>query len=194
MNKWIVGLVATLLFGCSSNPVEQVNYYVLNGANSATNKLGDHTDKTQRILVEDIRLADYLKQSNLAMQLNTNQIFYSRQHAWAERLQVGLEKALMTDLNAASEDFMFIRESLPSKFKISRKLIIQIDHFVATDKSTVLATGSFWYSDGPEEQHYSQSKFKFEAQLGQDGYAHAIEQLRALVTKISQRISNELSA
>lgn len=191
MIKHVVLFVFVFLVGCSSGPVEQVSYYLLSGAQLKKASIGK-PEQLKPILIEEIRLADYLKQSNLAIQLNSNQIFYSRQHAWAERLQVGLERALLEDLNSQSSVYSFHSQKSPLQVPIVARLVIQFDHFVATDDSKVIATGSYWVASTAEVKKYTKSSFQFEAELRQDGFAHSIEQLRALVSKLSQQINQQL--
>lgn len=192
MNKYIIVILALLLGACSTSPVQQVNYFVLSGASISESQPMGAGVKIP-VLIEDIRLAEYLNQSNLAMQLNSNQIYYSRQHAWAERLELGIEKTLLADLNQSSE-FHYSTNALGLATDNLHRLIVQIDHFVATDKSNVIASGSYWIAGAKDEISYNHKNFNLTVELEKDGYAHAVEKMRFLVSELSAQIEQDIRA
>lgn len=191
MNKIILYLAIILLSGCGTSPVQQVNYYLLSGANTDVNPMIEMKDK-ERVYIQDVRLAEYLTQSNLSLQLNSHQIHYSRQHAWAESLENGIEKALLHDLNKGSERFYFVGASEPDFDDVSRKIVIQFDHFIATDQSTVIASGTYWFRKNAEGPNYNQKRFNLNSKLTEDGYPHSVKKLRELLQKLSKLIEQDL--
>lgn len=192
MIRSILLLTLGLLAGCSSTP-QQLNYYFLTPSGEAieTDKAAS-SQEASIVLLEEIRLADYLNQSSLTMQLNDYQLYYARQHIWAEPLQSSISKALLNDLNR-QRDLRFIGLREPSGAEPAFRLSVQIDHFVATDNAEVIASGKYWLANG-DGQLLLDNSFALERSLQRDGYLHAVEQLRGLLAELAQQIGLELVA
>lgn len=192
MIRFSILAIVLFLAACSTSPVQQINYFLLSGASTTETRSQLSSSTKIPVFIQEIRLAEYLSQSNLAMQLASNQIYYSRQHAWAERLEAGIEKALLQDLNS-SPHFHYSTEA-PVDASSTLGLIIQFDHFVATDKSNVIASGSYWITGGSKASSTDQIMFNITTTLDRDGYAHAVEKMRFLVTKLSEQIEQDVQA
>ena len=88
----------------------------------------------------------------------------------------------------------------PEAIDANTSISIQLAHFHATDKSTVVSSGRYWLSginqqiDQNKNLTSSSHIFFFESQLTQDGYAHAVEQLRTLVTSLGTQIEKDIAA
>lgn len=185
MIKSCLMVMMLLLAGCATKPAKNIDYYLLNSADSTINTALMATSSTT-VAIDEISLASYLTQANLAMQLANHQLHYSKQHFWAEPLQNGIQKALLMDLNSASNDISFVALHSAMASKVEMTIGIQLDHFVATHDSMVVMSGYYWVSsknDGKiSQQPYP---FYFTQPLQQDGYPHAVSQLRMLINKLS---------
>jgi uncharacterized lipoprotein YmbA len=194
-------LSVALLIGCTSEPLS-VRYYLLH---TPENKLPNITLVTQPIKTQPIvvlqllNVADYLRQSSLVMQVNQHELHYSRQDVWAEKLQSSFYKALLQDLNAIGQR-NYVASSSPNATVATTTISIQLEHFHATDTSTVVSSGRYWVSadepktDKSKDLVTSIHTFFFESDLNQDGYAHAVEQLRTLVVNLSNQIEKDIAA
>jgi uncharacterized lipoprotein YmbA len=199
-------LSVALLIGCTSEPLS-VRYYLLH---TPENKVPNITLVTQPIKTQPIKtkptvvlqllnVADYLRQSSLVMQVNQHELHYSRQDVWAEKLQSSFYKALLQDLNAIGQR-NYVTSSSPNATLATTTISIQLEHFHATDTSTVVSSGRYWVSadepktDKSKDLVTSIHTFYFESDLKQDGYAHAVEQLRTLVASLSNEIERDIAA
>lgn len=189
-------LCMTLLVGCTSKPLS-VRYYLLH---TPENNLPNTADKTKPIAVlQLLNVADYLRQTSLVMQVDQHELYYSSQDVWAEKLESSFYKALLQDLNTSGQR-SYVASSAPEEIDATTSISIQLAHFHATDKSTVVSSGRYWLSGS--NQQIEQNKnltssshvFFFESQLKQDGYAHAVEQLRTLVTSLATQIEKDIAA
>jgi len=189
-------LCMALLVGCTSKPLS-VRYYLLH---TPENNLPNTADKTKPTAVlQLLNVADYLRQTNLVMQIDQHELYYSRQDVWAEKLESSFYKALLQDLNTSGHQ-NYVASSAPEAIDATTSISIQLAHFHATDKSTVVSSGRYWLSGS--NQQIEQNKnltssshvFFFESQLKQDGYAHAVEQLRTLVTSLATQIEKDIAA
>ena len=189
-------LCMTLLVGCTSKPLS-VRYYLLH---TPENNLPNTTDKTKPIAVlQLLNVADYLRHTSLVMQVDQHELYYSSQDVWAEKLESSFYKALLQDLNISGHQ-NYVASTAPEAIDANTSISIQLAHFHATDKSTVVSSGRYWLSG--INQQIEQNKnltssshvFFFESQLKQDGYAHAVEQLRTLVTSLGTQIEKDIAA
>lgn len=193
MNKLVVIAICLLLTACSTSKVMQVNYYLLNDSSSPEQHV-QINGSSAKVVLHRIELAEYLLQSNLAMQINSHQLHYSRQHAWAEPLTSAISKALITDLNAEQSDFTYMTKNDPIATDHQYELRLQIDHLLATDKSTVIATGYYWLlTKGENNVTNLKKSFNLERKLTKDGYPHAVAQLRELIGQLSNQINRDIS-
>jgi uncharacterized lipoprotein YmbA len=181
-----LSVMALLISGCSSNsktPLE-TNYYLLNSQHITNTS--SNVDKT--VLVEVLELPAYLHQPQLVMQLNKHQLHYARFDMWAEPLQSGFTKALIRDLNINDKSIQFVTDEFQLDDKEFNKLSIRVDYFHPSIASKVILSGVFWLNDDNSGQYKIQQPFTFELLLNEDGYTHAIEQMRQLVTMMSASV------
>ena len=105
-----------LIVGCSSAPVKETNYYLLNNYSSNNYSLDNPLEQNKTLLneksvdnnqsiyvLELAELSEYLNQPYLVMQLAEHQLHYARFHMWAESLHIGIGKALINDLNKQNQ-------------------------------------------------------------------------------------------
>lgn len=190
MSRLLCSLIIILLSACSAAP-PRINYYLLN-SNVPPSPAG-LAGNAIKVELAELRLANYLQQANLIMQLKGNQIYYSRQDAWAENLKVAIAKSLLSDLNQATTAIHYVNYSEPHQDKARYQLVLNLDHFQATDKSLAIAQGSYWLLDSTTDTLLIHKNFALQLELEQDGYPHAVTQLRHLLVTLSQQISDELT-
>jgi len=184
-----------LLISCTSKPLS-VRYYLLH---TPENKVPNTSDEAKPIAVlQLLNVADYLRQSSLVMQVDQHELHYSRQDVWAEKLQSSFYKALLQDLNATGQR-NYVASSSPNAAHAVTAITVKLEHFHATDTSTVVSSGRYWLSindpNAAKNKNLATSShlFFFESELKQDGYAHAVEQLRTLVTNLARQIEQDIA-
>jgi uncharacterized lipoprotein YmbA len=189
-------LCVVLLVGCTSKPLS-VRYYLLY---TPENKVPVISNDAKPIAVlKSLDVADYLRQSSLVMQVAQHELYYSRQDVWAEKLQSSFYKALLQDLNATGQR-NYVASFSPSATHAAVDITVKLEHFHATDSSTVVSSGRYWLSvnerqtDKNNDLATTSHSFFFESQLKQDGYAHSVEQLRTLVHSLSKQIEKDIAA
>lgn len=184
-------LICLFLFGCIS-PNSNINYYLLDSPNADRPAKLELTPENSFVL-EPIQLADYLKKINLVMKIKHNQLYYSQQDVWAENLQTGIYKALLSGVNIQATQSQLFSNTTPGAKQVSKRLWVKFDYFMPTDQSTVMASGQYWLIDGIHlDKSLAGHNFHYVLELHQDGYAHAAEQLSALLGKLSQDIAQQM--
>ncbi|MFW5426462.1 MAG: membrane integrity-associated transporter subunit PqiC [Methylophagaceae bacterium] len=183
MRTTFITLISILLSACSSAPT-QINYYLLDATAVAyENKTELNTSKT--ITLKKLQLAHYLESVRLPLLQNNQGVVYASQHVWAEPLQLSISRVLVHDFKHDSKHNLRL-SSMPNAQNSDFQLQIQIDHFSATDNSTVILSGSYWLN----ENEYS---FHFKRALTADGFNHSVGQQRALISELVKMISVTIS-
>ncbi|MFQ3236037.1 MAG: putative lipoprotein YmbA [Paraglaciecola sp.] len=175
-----------ILFACAA-PVSTIQYYVLNTADDVAPaaKIGQQN----LIMLASVQLADHLNKINLVMRVAENKLYYSEQDVWAQSLQTGIYNALLSDLNSQAEQSHYIALNSPNTKHANKRLIVEFSHFMPTDQSQVIASGQYWLVDSNDLSNTGVSHhFSYTKSLHQDGYAHAVTQLNALLDLLSQDI------
>jgi uncharacterized lipoprotein YmbA len=199
-------LFMALFSSCTSKPLS-VRYYLLHtpeikvsNTTLVTKSTTSTPTKTKPIAVlQSLDVADYLRQSSLVMQVDQHQLYYSRQDVWAEKLQSSFYKALLQDLNATGQR-NYVASDSPNATQAAAAVTIRLDHFHATDSSTVVSSGRYWLSGNNQQIDKvinltsSSHVFFFESDLKQDGYAAAVKQMRTLVTSLATQIEKDITA
>ncbi|GAB2680144.1 ABC-type transport auxiliary lipoprotein family protein [Aliiglaciecola sp. 3_MG-2023] len=185
--------IMLLLVGCATETNTNVQYYLLDNATS----MPVHEDLAQRsttVVVETIELADYLKHAGLSMQLDEHQVYYSKQHFWAQPLQASIQNALIKDLNKNSNTTSFYTPKQVNSSQTDLTLSVKINHFLPTNKSKVVLVGQYWLYNDHHQKDLTPSMyhFKFELPLAKNGYGHAVGKLRNLVEDLSKDIINNM--
>ncbi|MFT4940818.1 MAG: putative lipoprotein YmbA [Paraglaciecola sp.] len=190
MKKLLVMLFCALLQACTSAP-NNINYYLLHTAEAEN--LTKTPIPATKIVLAKIMLADYLRQNSLVLQVNKNQLYYSALDVWAESLEAGISKALLTDLNHQTDNYQYIRYAAPDSKSANYELILEVEHFLATNDSKVIGSGNYWLVDKASGKHVFSDRFYLQEELNKNGYAHAVEQLRSLLHTLSQKINEDIN-
>lgn len=177
-------LVATLLAGCSSDPVQNTSYYLLNNSQTMPTKV---EKKGKVVIVKVLELPEYLNQAQLVMQMNNHQLHYAHFHMWAEPLKAGFSKALLADLNASNGPVQYLADRRRNALDDKTQLYVQLDFFHASSESKVTLSGRYWF-EKKEAAGQAQHPFYFDVNLSQDGYPHSVAQMRALVRRLAGQI------
>ena len=191
----IVALVSIILLAaCGSAPANKTQYYLLNSptATGAVNTDNRHNNNRQPLGITLLALPDYLRQPSLVLQLSSHQLHYSHFHMWAEPLQNSFTQALAQDLNNIDNHFHYIVTPVKNQATAATAVVINITAFHATHQSQALLTGTYWLQgkdmQNPEKEH----NFTLTVALNKNGYEHAVEQMRKVITSLAQKITNSL--
>ena len=185
-------ILSGFLFSCSTNEtMQQSQYYVLTNQviNPFEYSKADANSKVTSVVVNE--LPRYLNQANLVMQMNDHQLHYTHHHMWAEPLQRGLTKALLTDLNALSSNRVFVESNQDASLQM---LFLDIERFHVTDTSEVSLSGYYWLATEAKPLPLNKYAFNISLDLAQDGFSHAVEKMRELVKLGASEIVDTLNS
>lgn len=184
MNRLTLLLLAVILSACttSSGPIHR---YVLETGSGS----GELNSDVISIRLRQFDLARYLAQPSLTLLRGDHGIYYASQHVWAEPLEAGFVRALAHDINLEGRARL-LQVTEPSAASSNYELQLEIDNFTATAASDVVLTGKFWmFSQG---ELVVARAFDLSTPLTADGYTHAVERQRTLVTDLAKLIVEAL--
>jgi uncharacterized protein len=180
-----------LLAACSSNTLVKTQYYLLNSPTlSANTQLKNENSPV--IFITLLGFPDYLKQANLVLQLSDHQLHYSDFHFWAEPLQSSFAQALIDDANNLDSRFQYVAstaigpESTPTA---TIEVVVSISAFHATHQSQAILSGRYWLKDKTIVTNIRGNNFSVTVELKEDGYPHAVEQMRKAITLLAEQIT-----
>jgi len=186
MKILLVSLMIALLAACSSTPTA-INYYLLDGAITYS----DNTPKPKSegiVLLKKLDLAAYLQNANLPLLQYDHQVRYANHSAWAEPVQQGIKRALISDFNHLSTH-QLVLDTMPNSDKSDYQLQIALDHFSATDAGDVLLVGNYWLSKDGDV--LTKQGFNFKQTLENDGFNQSVLQQRLLLKQLATMIVAE---
>ena len=191
-------LLSASLFSCSSSAPLTINHYILDTdinaytAPKPTDQNPEVSAKPPRVVLKQIRLAKYLQQSQLAILQTNQQIYYSQQNIWSESLEHAIARALVNDVNQNNNSYTLLTNNEPHAGKSDYQLTLQLDHFVATDKSEVILAGKYWLTQ--QGNLVQNAPFYFERTLTEDGFSHAVKQQRSLLKALAKHLQVSLQS
>tara|TARA_B100000767_G_scaffold186621_1_gene174083 strand:- start:44 stop:625 length:582 start_codon:yes stop_codon:yes gene_type:complete len=184
------GLIA--LASCAT-PSPSLNYYLLDSGVGSTSIVGTaEQNKNERlVLVGDVTLGEFLRQSSLLVELDDNEMHFAMNHVWAEPLVEQIPKVLLKDLRRSNTEFHFERETSEWFGKEVYSVKIQIDQFHPNAKQEVVMSGRYWVTDIGSGQTKGEDFFLSDT-LTEDNYGHAIVKMRRLITVLSESLIRSL--
>lgn len=196
MKRLILVCIAWLsLAACSSTP-SNLNYYLLDsGMGSGTIMDTPHGVAEDRplVLLSEVTLTEFLRQSNLLVQLEDHEMHYAMNHIWAEPLRDAIPNVVLKDLRVASSDYYFERGGSEWFGKEAYRINIQIDQFHPNAQQQVVLSGRYWIRNIETDTTVARD-FALTETLTQDGYGHAVVKMRRVMSVLSDHILRHISS
>lgn len=179
-------LLISVLAACASAP-EPIEYYMLASPQTPADSVVELSSKPA-LVIEEVELAAYLRQSGMIMQTGENQLVVSRNHLWAENLELAVPKALVWELQRKSADYSYYIKTLDWVGQSDFRLRLRIDSLQFTDQGEVVTAGRYQLISTlmPKEPVFVD--FSFRRDISQDGYAHAVAEINALLGQLAGAI------
>ncbi|MFT7686628.1 MAG: putative lipoprotein YmbA [Candidatus Azotimanducaceae bacterium] len=183
----LVTVMVLFIFGCASNNSETMRYYSL--TLSSNDDIAAQSEGKVRVVIDDVELPRFLKQDSMVIQLDKNEIYTANYNRWAEPLDVGISKLMVTQLNAIDDNYAYERSAGEWNKGAIVHLRIEFSEFHARVTGDVSVTGRLWVYDSDKSQIVDRS-FRFVEPVVGDGYAAAVVSLRSGVLKLSNNIAS----
>lgn len=185
------GVTILMCHACASTN-EPVQYYSLTlGAGQNTPVLSITASTAHTVIIEAVHLVKFLRQDGIVTQVGDNEIAIASYHRWAEPLDEAIAKLLAHDLNNKTSDYHFTWLPLDAEAQAPLKLRVAVNEFNIKNNASVNVAGHYWLyarSSGLKQD----AAFNITQPLKQDGYAHAVAQLRQAVAQLADKIITAL--
>jgi len=194
MNRLLLIISGLIILASCATSSPSLNYYLLDSGDASTTIVGSvgQNKKSERlILVGDVTLGEFLRQSSLLVELDDNEMHFAMNHVWAEPLVEQIPKVLLKDLRRSNTEFHFERETSEWFGKEVYSVKIQIDQFHPNARQEVVMSGRYWVTDIGSGQTKEKDFFLSDT-LTEDNYGHAIVKMRRLITVLSESLIRSL--
>lgn len=181
MKAILVLVTALLLTACSSSTLQPPKYYVLTGQPLALSEPSELVN-TPAIKVQSVILAEYLKSSNMVLQVSEHELFFSTNNLWAEPLQVGIEKTLNNYLPIPSQSTTEVLS-----------LSVEIDYFHTIDQNSVILAGRYWLENSAGEKVIV-APFSLSEALKGSGYNYAVARMSDLLKLLAEDVRQKAAS
>lgn len=174
--------VLLLLMSCSAGPQAPDTVYYLLDAEPAA-----HTSKNSEasIRLEKVNLPNYLNTNQLVMRDSGHILLKANYHSWADSLDESIQRALLGDLNAMNAKNEFVvwcNDCIGIR--------VFIEHFYPSSEGKLLLSGHFEISGLDNKKRLT--RFQFNNDLQEAGYANAVKQMRDQVNALAEHINQQL--
>ena len=186
-----LSVIAFLVTACSSSGVERVKYYQL-AVPSVINIGTDDVDTRTRVVIDEVQLPRFLKQDNMVIQLEGNEIYTANSHRWAEPLNEAISKLLVSQLNTRDSHFRFERSAGEWNRGAPIHLRLEFIEFHPMFGKEVVVSGRLWFYDGNRDLKVDQS-FRFVEPMAGEGYDYSVKALQKSVDHLSDQINKAAS-
>ena len=187
----IAGLAVAGLAACGTSDTVEDRYYSLVLAAGSSGAAQGTESAQERLIVGPIELPRYLAGRGLSMQVGPNRIETANHHFWAEPLDEAIAKVLVSDIEDRTAGFRVERETGRWTAEADCRIRIEFDAFHPTHRSEVVVSGRFWIVTDDDR---TRGDFDLRRGLTSDGYAHAVDVLRDVLSSLADRISEDLTA
>lgn len=169
---------------CTSRSVD-LNYYLLHSPQSA-----QHAQPASdvRVALATVALPDYLHQRQLALQTSGTTLHFSSQHVWAAPQDEAIRRLITSGLR--KRDVGVLDPLLFTQSDSVASVSVSIDDFIPTWEGELILKGEYVIHYG--DQHSALNTFDYRTTLQEDGFAHSVAQMRELIDRLSQQLSNDL--
>jgi len=135
------------------------------------------------IALNKIIVPDFLKQRNLVIRQQNQQISIANFHSWADDLPESIRRVVINDLNRNNRKYRITKYCSDCPV-----LSISIDHFYPTDDGSVMLAGSYVLDSNSSAESIRET-FSFTGTLRSDGFTEAVFQMRQLLRLLSDDIN-----
>lgn len=161
-------ILSGCLFACSSKPEPSISYYLLPYQSVTQNKV-DEVKLT-------VSIADYLKNDNLVVENNLNQLQFAHYHRWAQPVDLAIKQYLQKRLIQLNEvQKSYTNTSTTMSYRLS------IERLHGTESGQVFLSGVWRIGGEGNSAHY----FNYETKQTAAGYTNLIFSMAELLDKLA---------
>ena len=192
-NLWL--FIVLIIAGCSGQPKIETQLFLLspelqNSSDRSNQIINNHE---QIIIIEPIKLANYLDQPGIVLQTDKNKIQVAHYHRWAEPLGQNIHRYVSQVLSANSTDYTFLRHAKFTNQVSDLVLSIDLNQFNGSSTGDAYVAGSWQLRNSKENELILSDSFHYEKTLSESGYPELVNQLEAILNELCNEILNSIS-
>ena len=189
MKHLVITCLLVLTVGCGSTPETQ--YYILSAEHSSVvSKVGGDRPV---IGIAEVRLADYLGTSRIAMVSDDSTVHSAVYHRWAEPLRHGVRRCLATNLSRELPEFR-VESRARRQSQGALRIDLEVDVFHATTAGFAVLSGRGVLRHAHDDRIVSGEDFRLRESLEGSGYPAAVAAQSRLLRRLGKSISRETLA
>ena len=192
MSKYLWLSIILFAAGCSGQPKIETQLFLLTPDTQDSATESSQAEK-QVIIVEPIKLANYLDQPGIVLQTGKNKIQVAHYHRWAEPLGQNIHRFILEVLSANSSDYTFLRHSKYSKQVSDLVLSIELNQFNGSSSGDVFVAGSWQLRKSKQDELILSDSFHYERTMPESGYSELVNQLAIILDELSKEILDSIS-
>jgi uncharacterized lipoprotein YmbA len=191
MNRNIWLFLILFIVGCSGSPKIETQLYLLTPTThkSSTDISKQQTQNAKNIIVlESIKLAEFLDQPGIVLQTDKHQIQVAHYHRWAEPLSQNIHRFILETLSSQSTKYSFQKQTKFAKEVSHLVLSLEVNQFNGTSEGVAMLSGHWELKDSKLNKLIMTKSFYFEEPMTESGYPELVNQLALMLDKICVNI------
>ncbi|MCK2046365.1 PqiC family protein [Chromohalobacter moromii] len=183
-----LGLCMSMLVGCAGQSIDESRYTLP----SETQNVDVASDFKGRVSLAPPRMASYLKDDGIVMQLDDIRIHQARHHLWAEPLDRQLQERMHQHLSQALPNADVLRSGQSSEASTPALHVqLDVDRFQGRDDGMAVVDGQ-WRIRDDNDRTLSRESFEIERPLEDDGYPALVRALGSAWDTLGDRLVDAL--
>lgn len=181
----LLGLLVVTLSGCSTNPPSETSVYLLRA--TPFDQVSDAVSDS-KIGIGEVRLADYLNEDGIVLELGESRINHARYHLWAEPLRSSVKSVLADDL-ARQLDRRVETYSNPTTW--DHRVDVYIDQLHGTADGQI-KLAAYWLVTSIESDTPTMDEWQHTMRVDESGYDALVDAHKDMLADLAGRISGTL--
>ncbi|NWO09096.1 membrane integrity-associated transporter subunit PqiC [Chromohalobacter salexigens] len=183
-----LGLCMSMLVGCAGQSIDESRYTLP----SETQNVDVAGNFKGSVSLAPPRMASYLKDDGIVMQLDDIRIHQARHHLWAEPLDRQLQERMRQHLSQALPNADVLRSGQSSEASTPALHVqLDVDRFQGRDDGMAVVDGQ-WRIRDDNDRTLSRESFEIERPLEDDGYPALVRALGSAWNTLGDRLVNAL--
>ncbi|WP_280539370.1 ABC-type transport auxiliary lipoprotein family protein [Chromohalobacter sp. 11-W] len=183
-----LGLCMSMLVGCAGQSIDESRYTLP----SETQNVDVASDFKGSVSLAPPRMASYLKDDSIVMQLDDIRIHQARHHLWAEPLDRQLQERMRQHLSQALPNADVLRSGQSSEASTPALHVqLDVDRFQGRDDGMAVVDGQ-WRIRDDNDRTLSRESFEIERPLEDDGYPALVRALGSAWDTLGDRLVDAL--
>lgn len=178
----LIAAASVLVSACSTTPKTRSTYLLRSSSHLETGQV----TKVGNDYLGSVKVASYIDQSSLVLELSEGMIHSAKYHQWAEPLRISLRGFLSTEISAARGETL---SSIPSNDPKASRVDVMISQFHGDSRGNAVLVAKWSLSSGKNRRDY---QFSETIPLEGAGYQALVTAEKKLLVQFAQEIASEL--